>query len=269
MVRLMSQRVTELIRRTHDLEGQIAHLNATIAESRRGGPALYERRLHAPAEDLTELPGAPEPDDPAGVRGARGSHPADPRRALPAGASGAGVTGCCASPTSGSTRCGCVRSASRRTATVTTAIFVMWWVYALNDVIAIGVTAYVSQLLGAGERARAGAVAAQGLRGSALLGLCRHGARAPRARPGVLGDEPRSRADRDRRTLPGGDAGVRAAADDGLHLREHHARLPATRARRSDRSVRGGAQRAARPVPDLRLGSVPGGSASRARPGPR
>ena len=57
------------------------------------------------------------------------------------------------------------------TATVTTAIFVMWWVYALNDVIAIGVTAYVSQLLGAGERARAGAVAARGLLGSALLGL--------------------------------------------------------------------------------------------------
>jgi hypothetical protein len=34
MVRLMSQRVTELIRRTHDLEGQIAHLNATL---RRAG----------------------------------------------------------------------------------------------------------------------------------------------------------------------------------------------------------------------------------------
>ena len=57
------------------------------------------------------------------------------------------------------------------TATVTTAIFVMWWVYALNDVISIGVTAYVSQLLGAGERERAGAAAARGLLGSALLGL--------------------------------------------------------------------------------------------------
>jgi CRP-like cAMP-binding protein len=33
MVRLMSQRVTELIRRTHDLEGQIAHLNATIQKA--------------------------------------------------------------------------------------------------------------------------------------------------------------------------------------------------------------------------------------------
>jgi len=34
MVRMMSQRVTELIQRTHDLEGQIAHLNATL---RRAG----------------------------------------------------------------------------------------------------------------------------------------------------------------------------------------------------------------------------------------
>jgi putative MATE family efflux protein len=57
------------------------------------------------------------------------------------------------------------------TATVTTAIFVMWWVYALNDVISIGVTAYVSQLLGGGERSRAGVAAARGLAGSALLGL--------------------------------------------------------------------------------------------------
>jgi len=30
MVRIMSQRVTELVQRTHDLEGQIAHLNATL-----------------------------------------------------------------------------------------------------------------------------------------------------------------------------------------------------------------------------------------------
>src|SRR5882672_1142242 len=57
------------------------------------------------------------------------------------------------------------------TAAVTTSIFVMWWVYSLNDIFAIGVTAYVSQLLGAGERARAGVAAYQGVRASALLGL--------------------------------------------------------------------------------------------------
>jgi putative MATE family efflux protein len=57
------------------------------------------------------------------------------------------------------------------TAAVTTSIFVMWWVYSLNDIVAIGVTAYVSQLLGAGERRRAGVAAFHGLRGSALLGL--------------------------------------------------------------------------------------------------
>ena len=57
------------------------------------------------------------------------------------------------------------------TAAVTTSIFVMWWVYSLNDVVAIGVTAYVSQLLGAGERRRAGVAAFKGLCGSALLGL--------------------------------------------------------------------------------------------------
>ena len=57
------------------------------------------------------------------------------------------------------------------TATVTTSIFAMWWVYALNDVVAIGITAYVSQLLGAGDRRRAGVAAYRGLRASALLGL--------------------------------------------------------------------------------------------------
>jgi len=57
------------------------------------------------------------------------------------------------------------------TAAVTTSIFVMWWVYSLNDAVAIGVTAYISQLLGAGERRRAGVAAFHGLRGSALLGL--------------------------------------------------------------------------------------------------
>ncbi len=57
------------------------------------------------------------------------------------------------------------------TAAVTSSVFVMWWVYALNDVFAIGVTAYVSQLLGAGERARAGHAAWKGVRASALMGL--------------------------------------------------------------------------------------------------
>jgi putative MATE family efflux protein len=57
------------------------------------------------------------------------------------------------------------------TAAVTSSLFVMWWVYALNDIFTIGVTAYTSQLLGAGERCRAGVAAYKGLRASALLGL--------------------------------------------------------------------------------------------------
>ena len=57
------------------------------------------------------------------------------------------------------------------TAAVTTSMFVVWWIYSLNDVFAIGVTAFVSQLLGAGERRRAGVAAFKGLRASALLGL--------------------------------------------------------------------------------------------------
>src|SRR5262245_29356819 len=57
------------------------------------------------------------------------------------------------------------------TAAVTTSIFVMWAIYSLNDIFAIGVTAYTSQLLGAGDRRRAGVAAYQGLRASALMGL--------------------------------------------------------------------------------------------------
>jgi len=57
------------------------------------------------------------------------------------------------------------------TAAVTTSVFVMWSIYALNDVVALGVTAYVSQLLGAGDRARAGVAAWKGVRASALMGL--------------------------------------------------------------------------------------------------
>ncbi len=57
------------------------------------------------------------------------------------------------------------------TAAVTTSVFVMWWVYALNDVVAVGVTAYVSQLMGGGQRARAGVTARTGLLASAGLGI--------------------------------------------------------------------------------------------------
>jgi len=57
------------------------------------------------------------------------------------------------------------------TGAVTTSLFVMWSIYALNDIFAIGITAYVSQLLGAGDRDRAGFASYKGLRASALLGV--------------------------------------------------------------------------------------------------
>jgi putative MATE family efflux protein len=57
------------------------------------------------------------------------------------------------------------------TAAVTTSVFVMWSVYSLNDIFAIGVMAYTSQLLGAGDRQRAGVAAYKGLRASAAMGL--------------------------------------------------------------------------------------------------
>jgi len=57
------------------------------------------------------------------------------------------------------------------TAAVTSSVFVLWSMYALNDIFAIGVTAYVSQLVGAGERERAGLAAWKGLRASFLIGL--------------------------------------------------------------------------------------------------
>ena len=69
------------------------------------------------------------------------------------------------------------------TAAVTTSIFVMWCVYSLNDIFAIGVIAYVSQLLGRGERERAGVAAWKGLRASALLGLAGTAAGLALARP--------------------------------------------------------------------------------------
>jgi putative MATE family efflux protein len=57
------------------------------------------------------------------------------------------------------------------TAAVTTTVFVMWWVLAVNDVVAVGVTAFVSQLLGARQRDRAGVAARKGIVASAALGL--------------------------------------------------------------------------------------------------
>ncbi len=57
------------------------------------------------------------------------------------------------------------------TAAITTSVFVMWWVLSLNDVFGLGISAYVSQLIGAGDRRRAGVAAWKGLRAAALLGL--------------------------------------------------------------------------------------------------
>lgn len=57
------------------------------------------------------------------------------------------------------------------TAAVTTSVFVVWWIFSLNDVIAIGAVAYVSQLLGGRERQRAGWAAYKALRTSAIFGL--------------------------------------------------------------------------------------------------
>ncbi len=57
------------------------------------------------------------------------------------------------------------------TAAITTSVFVLWWVYALNDVFCVGASAFVSQLVGAGDRARAGVTTAKLVQASALLGL--------------------------------------------------------------------------------------------------
>ncbi len=57
------------------------------------------------------------------------------------------------------------------TAAVTTSVFVMWLVISLHDVFGLGVSAYVSQLLGAGDRRRAGLAAWLGLRVAVLMGL--------------------------------------------------------------------------------------------------
>ncbi len=57
------------------------------------------------------------------------------------------------------------------TAAVTTSMFVLWTVYSLSDVVGVGVSAYVSQLLGAGERRRAGLAAYVGVRAAATIGV--------------------------------------------------------------------------------------------------
>lgn len=57
------------------------------------------------------------------------------------------------------------------TAAITTSVFVMWCVYSLHDVFGIGISAYVSQLVGAGDRARAGVAARKGVQASAVMGL--------------------------------------------------------------------------------------------------
>ncbi len=57
------------------------------------------------------------------------------------------------------------------TAAVTTSIFVMWSVYSLGDIFGAGISAYVSQLRGAGETRRAGLAAYKGLRATAVIGL--------------------------------------------------------------------------------------------------
>jgi putative MATE family efflux protein len=57
------------------------------------------------------------------------------------------------------------------TAAVTTSVFVMWCVYALNDLFGAGLSAYVSQLIGAGERRRAGVAVRQALTASFAIGV--------------------------------------------------------------------------------------------------
>jgi putative MATE family efflux protein len=78
------------------------------------------------------------------------------------------------------------------TAAVTTSVFVMWTMYSLNDVFGIGVTAYVSQLLGAGDRRRAGVAAGKGVLASAAIGLLGTVAGLVAARPlyGLMSDDP-------------------------------------------------------------------------------
>ena len=57
------------------------------------------------------------------------------------------------------------------TAAVTTSVFVMWCVYAFNDLFGAGLSAYVSQLIGAGERGRAGVAVRKAVTASGLIGV--------------------------------------------------------------------------------------------------
>ncbi len=57
------------------------------------------------------------------------------------------------------------------TAAVTTSVFALWCVYALNDLFSAGLSAFVSQLLGAGERARAGVAVRKAVTASLVLGV--------------------------------------------------------------------------------------------------
>ncbi len=69
------------------------------------------------------------------------------------------------------------------TAAVTTSVFALWCVYALNDVFGAGLSAYVSQLLGAGERARAGVAVRKALMASFAIGVACAGVGWVAARP--------------------------------------------------------------------------------------
>ena len=57
------------------------------------------------------------------------------------------------------------------TAAVTTSVFAMWCVYAMNDLFGAGLSAYVSQLFGAGDRARAGVAVRKALTASFAIGF--------------------------------------------------------------------------------------------------
>jgi putative MATE family efflux protein len=69
------------------------------------------------------------------------------------------------------------------TAAVTTSVFALWCVFALNDLFGAGLSAYVSQLIGAGDRARAGVAVRKAVVASALIGVACAIAGALYARP--------------------------------------------------------------------------------------
>lgn len=72
------------------------------------------------------------------------------------------------------------------TAAVTTSVFVLWCLFSLNDLFGAGLSAFVSQLLGAGERARAGVAVRKAMSASFALGTAC-------ALAGLVGVEPLSR----------------------------------------------------------------------------